>query len=52
MPPPSSDKKLLLIGASRGLGFALAEEYLERGHLIGVDDVDGLDFESIFSGSQ
>jgi NAD(P)-dependent dehydrogenase (short-subunit alcohol dehydrogenase family) len=31
MPNPSSDKQLLLIGASRGLGFALAEEYLERG---------------------
>jgi NAD(P)-dependent dehydrogenase (short-subunit alcohol dehydrogenase family) len=27
----SSNKQLLLIGASRGLGFALAEEYLERG---------------------
>lgn len=31
MPVPSSNKKLLLIGASRGLGFALAEEYLKRG---------------------
>jgi NAD(P)-dependent dehydrogenase (short-subunit alcohol dehydrogenase family) len=31
MPATSSDKQLLLIGASRGLGFALAEEYLERG---------------------
>src|SRR5208282_2445719 len=31
MPPPSSDKTLLLIGASRGLGFALAAEYLQRG---------------------
>ncbi len=31
MTPLSSDKKLLLIGASRGLGFALAEEYLKRG---------------------
>ena len=31
MPSLSSDKKLLLIGASRGLGFALAEEYLKRG---------------------
>ena len=27
----SSDKSLLLIGASRGLGLALAEEYLKRG---------------------
>jgi len=27
----SSNKKLLLIGASRGLGFALAAEYLKRG---------------------
>jgi NAD(P)-dependent dehydrogenase (short-subunit alcohol dehydrogenase family) len=27
----TSDKNLLLIGASRGLGFALAEEYLKRG---------------------
>ena len=31
MPTTSSDKQLLLIGASRGLGFALAEEYLRRG---------------------
>jgi NAD(P)-dependent dehydrogenase (short-subunit alcohol dehydrogenase family) len=31
MTPPSSDKTLLLIGASRGLGFALAAEYLKRG---------------------
>jgi NAD(P)-dependent dehydrogenase (short-subunit alcohol dehydrogenase family) len=31
MAPPSSDKRLLLIGASRGLGLALAEEYLKRG---------------------
>ncbi len=31
LPPPLSNKKLLLIGASRGLGFALAEEYLKRG---------------------
>jgi NAD(P)-dependent dehydrogenase (short-subunit alcohol dehydrogenase family) len=29
--PTSSDKSLLLIGASRGLGYALAEEYLKRG---------------------
>jgi NAD(P)-dependent dehydrogenase (short-subunit alcohol dehydrogenase family) len=31
MPALASDKQLLLIGASRGLGFALAEEYLKRG---------------------
>jgi NAD(P)-dependent dehydrogenase (short-subunit alcohol dehydrogenase family) len=31
MPATSSDKQLLLIGASRGLGFALAAEYLKRG---------------------
>jgi NAD(P)-dependent dehydrogenase (short-subunit alcohol dehydrogenase family) len=31
MPSFSSDKTLLLIGASRGLGFALAVEYLKRG---------------------
>jgi NAD(P)-dependent dehydrogenase (short-subunit alcohol dehydrogenase family) len=31
MPATSSDKQLLLIGASRGLGFALVAEYLKRG---------------------
>src|ERR1700722_1581980 len=31
MTPLSSNQQLLLIGASRGLGFALAEEYLKRG---------------------
>jgi NAD(P)-dependent dehydrogenase (short-subunit alcohol dehydrogenase family) len=38
MPPQSSDKQLLLIGASRGLGFALAEEYLKRGwHVVATE---------------
>ena len=38
MPPPCSDKQLLLIGASRGLGFALAEEYLKRGwHVVATE---------------
>ena len=31
MLPQSSEKQILLIGASRGLGYALAEEYLKRG---------------------
>lgn len=31
MPASTPNKKLLLIGASRGLGLALAEEYLRRG---------------------
>jgi len=31
MPALQPNKQLLLIGASRGLGFALAEEYLKRG---------------------
>ena len=31
MPALPPNKQLLLIGASRGLGFALAEEYLKRG---------------------
>jgi NAD(P)-dependent dehydrogenase (short-subunit alcohol dehydrogenase family) len=31
MPAQPSHKHLLLVGASRGLGFALAEEYLRRG---------------------
>jgi NAD(P)-dependent dehydrogenase (short-subunit alcohol dehydrogenase family) len=31
MPTSPSNKKLLLIGASRGLGLALAQEYLKRG---------------------
>jgi NAD(P)-dependent dehydrogenase (short-subunit alcohol dehydrogenase family) len=38
MPSLSSVKTLLLIGASRGLGFALAEEYLERGwHVVATE---------------
>ncbi len=37
----SSDKQLLLIGASRGLGFALAEEYLDRGwHVVATERVE------------
>jgi NAD(P)-dependent dehydrogenase (short-subunit alcohol dehydrogenase family) len=45
MPPRSSNassssKRLLLIGASRGLGFALAEEYLKRGwHVVATERV-------------
>ena len=40
MSSPSSNKKLLLIGASRGLGFALAEEYLKRGwHVVATERV-------------
>ncbi len=41
MPPPSSDKTLLLIGASRGLGFALAAEYLKRGWRVVATERDG-----------
>ena len=38
MPTTSSDKQLLLVGASRGLGFALAEEYLKRGwHVVATE---------------
>ncbi len=38
MPATSSDRQLLLIGASRGLGFALAEEYLKRGwHVVATE---------------
>ena len=40
MPRLSSDNKLLIIGASRGLGFALAEEYLKRGwHVLATERV-------------
>jgi NAD(P)-dependent dehydrogenase (short-subunit alcohol dehydrogenase family) len=36
------DKRLLLIGASRGLGFALAEEYLKRGwHVVATERTGG-----------
>ncbi len=41
MPAPWSGKKLLLIGASRGLGFALAEEYLKRGWHVVATERDG-----------
>jgi NAD(P)-dependent dehydrogenase (short-subunit alcohol dehydrogenase family) len=38
MSPQASSKRLLLIGASRGLGFALAEEYLRRGwHVVATE---------------
>jgi len=38
MPTTSSEKQLLLIGASRGLGLALAEEYLKRGwHVVATE---------------
>jgi NAD(P)-dependent dehydrogenase (short-subunit alcohol dehydrogenase family) len=38
MPQPTSTKALLLIGASRGLGLALAEEYLRRGwHVVATE---------------
>jgi NAD(P)-dependent dehydrogenase (short-subunit alcohol dehydrogenase family) len=38
MPPQTPHKNLLLIGASRGLGFALAEEYLNRGwHVVATE---------------
>jgi NAD(P)-dependent dehydrogenase (short-subunit alcohol dehydrogenase family) len=38
MPDTSSNKMLLLVGASRGLGFALAEEYLKRGwHVVATE---------------
>ncbi|MEI9891616.1 MAG: SDR family NAD(P)-dependent oxidoreductase [Caulobacteraceae bacterium] len=31
MPTSSSTKTVLIVGASRGLGYAMAQEYLERG---------------------
>jgi NAD(P)-dependent dehydrogenase (short-subunit alcohol dehydrogenase family) len=38
MPNSASDKNLLLIGASRGLGLALAEEYLKRAwHVVATE---------------
>jgi NAD(P)-dependent dehydrogenase (short-subunit alcohol dehydrogenase family) len=38
VPTVSTDKQLLLIGASRGLGFALAEEYAKRGwHVVATE---------------
>ena len=38
MPTLPPNKQLLLIGASRGLGFALAEEYLKRGwHVVATE---------------
>ena len=37
MPNSFSPKRLLLIGASRGLGYAMAEEFLRRGwHVVGT----------------
>ena len=37
MPGPAPEKRLLLIGASRGLGLAIADEYLRLGwHVVGT----------------
>lgn len=41
MPRRLSSKKLLLIGASRGLGLTLAEEYLKRGWEVVATERDG-----------
>jgi len=42
MPSPTPNKTLLLIGASRGLGLALAREYLERGwHVVATERGSG-----------
>jgi hypothetical protein len=41
MPRPSSNKKLLLIGTSRSLGLALAEEYLEPAD-VATDEFTGV----------
>ncbi len=40
MPTTSSVRQLLLIGASRGLGLALAEEYLKRGWYVVATERD------------
>src|SRR5271156_4588067 len=38
MPTLAPNKQLLLVGASRGLGFALAQEYLKRGwHVVATE---------------
>ena len=37
MPSPTPETTALIIGASRGLGFAMAEEFLARGwHVVGT----------------
>ena len=41
MPSLSTAKALLLIGASRGLGFAIAEEYLKRGWRVVATERNG-----------
>ena len=41
MPALPPNKQLLLIGASRGLGFALAEEYLKRGWQVAATERSG-----------
>jgi NAD(P)-dependent dehydrogenase (short-subunit alcohol dehydrogenase family) len=41
MPTLPPNKQLLLIGASRGLGFALAAEYLKRGWRVVATERDG-----------
>ncbi len=42
MPNRPSPKRLLLIGASRGLGLALAEEYLKRGWMVVATERGGV----------
>lgn len=41
MPTCSAQKTVLLIGASRGLGLAMAQEYLARGHKVIATGRDG-----------
>ena len=51
MTSPSVDKRLLLIGESRGLGFALAEEYLKRGwHVVATERLSTKSQHMVYAG--
>jgi NAD(P)-dependent dehydrogenase (short-subunit alcohol dehydrogenase family) len=52
MPDPASTNTILIVGASRGLGYAMAEEYLTRGwDVVGTVRGEGTKLHELAAGS-